>query len=386
VQLVDELGGTVVRLDDPVVREAVAADPTGYLLAGLPEPVLIDEYQHVPAVLDVIKGDLSRTGSTPPARWVLCGSVAIRAVEAAAESLGGRITDLTMSTLTIDERNRSPAPTLLSEILTDGVAALRGWRSSTPRDRTALLTEATRGGFPLLIGLDPDPRRRRLQNWVDAAVISDARALGTRKLDELARLLRYYAAATSGLIPKDTEAATDLGIERHTVANYRNMLAALHTIWELPAYSPGNARRQVTRASKLHITDSGLAAQQANRDTLAALHRDPAYAGAITETMVVNDLRVQAGDLDAPVRLSHYRDKKGVEVDLIFETSHGTVFGVEIKLGSAPQGDVWSGIRRLRDTAGERFAGGIVLCRVPAGRTVDGDLALVPLDAVWDYT
>ena len=61
VRVMERLGGSVVRLDDPDIREAVAADPTGYL-SGLPAPVLVDEEQQAPAVVDVIEAGLSRQG------------------------------------------------------------------------------------------------------------------------------------------------------------------------------------------------------------------------------------------------------------------------------------------------------------------------------------
>ncbi len=57
-------------LDQPDAREAAAADP-GFLVSG-PGPVLIDEFQHVPEILDAIKAELNR--DTRPGRFVLTGS------------------------------------------------------------------------------------------------------------------------------------------------------------------------------------------------------------------------------------------------------------------------------------------------------------------------
>jgi predicted AAA+ superfamily ATPase len=87
----------------------------------------------------------------------------------------------------------------------------------------------------------------------------------------------------------------------------------------------------------------------------------------LVETMIVGDLRVQAGSLEAPVRLSHYRDKAGYEVDLVVESHRGAVFGLGVGLASSPGAEVWRGLNRLREAAGDRLAGGVVLCRVPAG-------------------
>jgi hypothetical protein len=54
--LAAEFGRPVLDLDRPDARAAAASDP-GYIVSG-PGPVLIDEFQHVPEILDAIKAEL----------------------------------------------------------------------------------------------------------------------------------------------------------------------------------------------------------------------------------------------------------------------------------------------------------------------------------------
>jgi uncharacterized protein len=152
-------------------------------------------------------------------------------------------------------------------------------------------------------------------------------------------------------------------------------------VWDLLPLVPGKATGQVTKSPKLHLVDSGLAAHLTGRDSLDELNRDPAFAGALVETMIVNDLRVQAVGCDDPVRLHHYREDR-YEVDLVLETSDGRVFGVEVRLSSSPGADDVRGLRRLQRSAGDRFAGGVVLARVPAGRPLE-EFTVAPIEAVW---
>jgi predicted AAA+ superfamily ATPase len=56
--LADELPTPVTDLDELAMRDAVAADPA--LFASATAPVLIDEFQHVPALLDAVKAELNR--------------------------------------------------------------------------------------------------------------------------------------------------------------------------------------------------------------------------------------------------------------------------------------------------------------------------------------
>jgi len=156
----------------------------------------------------------------------------------------------------------------------------------------------------------------------------------------------------------------------------------VYVTWDLPALVPGNAAGQVTRSAKLHLADSGLAAALAGRDQESTLDRDPAFAGALVETMVANDLRVQANALDSEARLYHFREDSN-EVDLVVEAGDGALTGIEIKLSSNPGDGDLKGLRRLQCSCGSRWAGGVVLCRVPAGRLTDDGIAITPLEAVW---
>lgn len=100
--------------------------------------------------------------------------------------------------------------------------------------------------------------------------------------------------------------------------------------------------------------------------------------------MVVNDLRVQANVHPESPRLLHYREDSR-EVDLVVEKRNGAVMGIEVKLASNPGDRDLSGLRHLRRSAGARWAGGLMLCRVPAGRITDDGLGIAPLEAAWSH-
>jgi hypothetical protein len=378
---IERRGGSILRLDDPDELRAARADPRGYL-AGRKPPVLIDEYQHVPELLEVVKLDLS---PAKPGQWLLCGSVSINAITEAAESLGGRLTDIVMATLTLDERNDLPRAAFLDILLEEGTAFLDGWRPRSRRNRADLLSEAVRGGFPLVTDRDTAPARRRgLADWVDASVIADGASVGgIRDTESLRRMLRLYAASTANITPKDRPTADRLEIDRRTVARYRDLLAALHVVWDLPAFVPGNATGQVVRSPRLHMVDSGLAAMLAERDQEDALSRDSRYADALVETMVVNDLRVQASTHPSGPRLFHYREEDA-EVDIVVESPGRPVTAIEVKLTSNPGDRDLAGLRRLRRSLGKRPMAGVVLSRVPVARLTEDGLAIAPLEAVWD--
>ena len=82
-----QVGAELVDLDDVATRDAAEADPA--MFVSWSGPVCIDEYQHVPLVLDAMKAELNRDGR--PGRFVLTGSARHEALPAAAQALTGRL-------------------------------------------------------------------------------------------------------------------------------------------------------------------------------------------------------------------------------------------------------------------------------------------------------
>lgn len=115
------------------------------------------------------------------------------------------------------------------------------------------------------------------------------------------------------------------------------------------------------------LLDTGLAARL-NNVTPRAMQPGAASdaAGGLFEAFVSGEVRRQLVWADTGARMFHFRDRDGVEVDLVPETA----------------GD-FSGLRFLRDKLGSRFAMGVVLY---TGRTAVpfGDrLWALPCSALW---
>ena len=98
-QIATEAGVGVIDLDDPVIRDAVAADP-GFFARGV-SPVCIDEYQHAPVILDAIKAELNK--EQRPGRFIITGSTRHEALPLAAQALTGRLHMLTVRPLSQGE-------------------------------------------------------------------------------------------------------------------------------------------------------------------------------------------------------------------------------------------------------------------------------------------
>ena len=68
-----------------------------------------------------------------------------------------------------------------------------------------------------------------------------------------------------------------------------------------------------------------------------------------------------ASCLEAPHSFFHYRDRDGVEVDLVIEHGTRSVARVEVKAAATAHPADFRGLRKLKAAAGDRFVCGAVL-------------------------
>lgn len=106
--------------------------------------------------------------------------------------------------------------------------------------------------------------------------------------------------------------------------------------------------------------------------------------GQLVETFVLQELRRHASWHCAPVNFFHYRDRDGVEVDIVLERGARQLAGVEVKAGATVSAADFRGLRALQQAAGKRFAGGIVLYDGEVSASFGVGLYAVPLRALWE--
>ncbi len=102
---------TARELDDPAQRQLAAADPAR-LLDG-PTPLLIDEWQELPEMWDLVRRAVDRGAA--PGSFLLTGSA--RPPERGAHSGAGRIVSLRMRPLALAERGLGEPTVSLATLL-----------------------------------------------------------------------------------------------------------------------------------------------------------------------------------------------------------------------------------------------------------------------------
>ena len=115
-----------------------------------------------------------------------------------------------------------------------------------------------------------------------------------------------------------------------------------------------------------------------------ALWADRGAFGQLLETFVVQELRRQASWRDDDMRFHHYRDRDGVEVDLVIEQGGRALAAIEIKASATVTSGDFRGIRKLRDAVGQRFAAGVVLYDGETSVGFVDRLYAVPIRVLWE--
>lgn len=378
-ELAGRLGQRVLDCDDPSTRAAVRADPGRFVTSA--QTVLIDEYQHVPELLDAIKAQLNR--DLRPGRYLLAGSTRYATLPQAAQSLTGRVDIIPVLPLSQGEID-DVHETFIAGLLTGRQLEVPTGQSSTTRGEYA--ARATSGGMPVALRRPAGPGRSRwFANYVNLVIDRDVLDISRVRQREMLPRLLDHLAARSGQILNVAAISGTVGMEKSTTENYLKLLEAVFLVHRLPAWGTTLGSR-VTRHPKIHLVDTGLMASLLNLSPEKIVQAAPATLseyGHLLETFAVGEILKQVSWSDAPVTAGHFRTDTGAEVDLVLERDDGQVAAFEIKAGSRVSSEDLRGLRQLRERLGSRLDASVVFYTGEHSYVQEGWITILPLDRLW---
>jgi uncharacterized protein len=381
-QLAEYLGRTVIDCDDPATRAAVRDDPARFVESG--QPVLIDEYQHVPELLDAIKAQLNR--ELRPGRYVLAGSTRYATLPEAAQALTGRVDIIPVLPLSQGEID-NVRETFVTRLIDGAGIEIASPQALTTREEYA--QRSTSGGMPVALRRPPGRSRSRwFSNYVNLVIEKDVLDISRIRQREMLPLLFRQLAARSGQILNMAAISGTIGLEKSTTENYIKLLEAVFLIYRLPAWGTTLGSR-VTKHPKVHLVDSGVMAWLLNLTPQKIAQAAPAVLteyGHLLETFAIGEILKQVSWSEAPVAAGHFHTEAGDEVDLVLERDDGQVIAIEIKAGSRISGEDYRGLRQLKERLGSRLEEAIILHTGEHAYTHDGWITLLPLARLWAAT
>lgn len=311
-------------LENPAQRELAQEDPLAFL-ARFRDGGIIDEVQRVPQIFSYLQG-LVDEDPRPGRLFLLTGSQNLALVNAVTQSLAGRTTLTELLPLSLEEVRRFPDP---------------------PDDLDTLLWQ---GGYPRIYERSL-PAHEWLADYTATYVERDVRQLvNVGDLLVFQTFLRLCASRT-GQILNLASLASDCGISHPTARSWLSVLEASYIVFRLPPYF-ANLGKRLIKAPKLYFYDTGLASSLLNIENPRQLETHP-LRGALFETWVVAEIAKAHLHRGRRPRLSFYRDRSGLEIDLVVEKGTELVL-VEAKAAQTPSGQFLSALERFAEILGER--------------------------------
>ena len=376
-QVLDQIGGTYLTLDEPATLAMASSDPDG-LVAEAHGLTVIDEVHRAPDLLRAVKLSVDR--DQRPGRFLLIGSANLLSMRTVTESLAGRAGYLELLPLAWSEIMRAPPPTTIDAAFAAVSAGeLLSALPAPPAGAAAAARErALAGGMPATLGFD----RRRRRAWYDGYRATflerDLRQLSEiTAVPEFARLMSLALLRSGGLLNK-SDLAADAGLSFSTVDRYLDLLQVAYQVRLLQPYFI-NLGKRLVKSPRLFAIDSGAvswAASFTDWAAAAAAGRD----GAMLETFALSDIMAWDG-LSGESRYYFWRTGAGAEVDLVIERGEAVV-GIEVKSSASVGARDLSGLRALRADLGSRFKLGILAYLGEEARVLDPALVAVPLAAL----
>jgi len=303
------------NLEAPDQRQFAESDPRGFL-AQLGEGAIIDEIQHVPDLLSYLQvlADERRQSSL----FVLTGSEQIQLSNAINQSLAGRTALLRLLPFSLAERQRIGASLVIDEMLHSGF-------------------------YPRILDQRLEPHQA-LGDYFETYVERDVRRMGEiRNLSSFRRFVRLCAGRVGQLVNLSALGA-DAGVSHTTAREWLTLLEAGYVVFQLPPYH-ANIRKRLVKSPKLYFYDVGLASYLIGIEQADQIVTHP-LRGALFENLVVAEVLKHRFNQGRQSNLSFFRDSRGLECDLFYETPHG-IGALEIKSGATVASDYFTSLHRV---------------------------------------
>ncbi len=334
-------GHAYVSLEDPDVRQRVAADPRGFLAAHA-GGVVLDEAQRVPALLSYLQTAVD--ADRRPGRYIVTGSQNLLLSAAISQSLAGRAGFLELLPLSYAEGGPAFDALTLDELL-------------------------QRGAYPAIHGTDVDAA-----DW-HASYVASYLERDVRDISRITDLLQFQRfmrlmAARCGQLLNLNAVAHDLGVAQTTARDWLGVLEASFVAFRLPPYHVNFGKRLV-KTPKLYFHDTGLAAWLLGITDAAAMNSHP-MRGALFENLCITDFVKHLRHTGAAGTPYFWRDNIGNEVDLLIEGA-GVLQPVEFKSGATFQPEWLRGLQTWqRHAAAARQGPPLLVCGAPGNQQLQG--------------
>lgn len=329
---------SVIKMQDPDKADEyleTAATMPSLLLKG-DKPRLIDEWQDAPKIWDAVRLSVDNSGGLP-GQYILTGSNTVDKTKIRHTGTG-RITRMKMYPMSLWESRDSSGEVSVRELFDNPDYDIDGATSAL--DIPNLIRVACRGGWPVTLNMNEKACMMIARDYVNSVCENDISAVdGRQRNPKIAKqILRSYARNISTLAKKssiinDITASGEISISVDTFDDYVAALERLFVLQDIDAWCPAIRSKTAIRSTPKRCFSDPSIAVAALGQSAESLEIQLKTFGFIFEQMCVRDLRAYTADFDS--HISYYRDRYGLEADLVLHLADGRFALMECKLGSA---------------------------------------------------
>jgi len=294
-------------LDDYDLLNWADKDPKGFV-ESLGKNAIIDEVQRCPRLTVAVKYAIDNQGAT----FLLSGSSTLGLLDAAADSMAGRIHIQSLPTLCWGEEDGAADHSLFSEHLDPPQLQVA---------RRKIASAMKFGQFPEIAACEKEAGKLELlENYKNTYFIRDLLQLGNIEHGVGLLAIFHHIVRSLGSLVEVSSFARESGLSYPSAKKYLHILTQSQLTFPLYGYQHGPAKRFI-KAAKIYFSDTGI---------ISAMNQQVSI-GQQVENFVIAELekRRKLGYIKTD-QLYYYRNSGGREIDCIFEAG-GIVHAIEIK-------------------------------------------------------
>ncbi len=327
-----------VTLDDIEDRTLAESNPKLFLETyGF--PLIIDEIQKVPTLLDEIKKIIDeqrlkwlKNNSKRELMYVLTGSNKFELQQGISDSLAGRCGIIEMSSFTQVEKDKIKSNPFNPDL--QNLLNLEKNTKSKYKTLREVFENVFMGGMPDVC-TKVSEREAYFKAYVNTYIEKDVKKLIAASSEmQFRNFLSILALRTASELHYD-EIATNVGIDVRTCQKWISILETSGIIYLLHPYMANKSNR-IIKSPKLYFLDTGLCSFLCKWPN-AEMLENCAMNGAFFETYVVSEIikNMYSFNKDPKSYLFYYRDKDQKEIDLLY-VDQANIYPIEIKKGIMP--------------------------------------------------
>ena len=328
-----------VTLDDLDDRNLAVQSPKRFL-ETYGWPLIIDEIQKAPSLLDEIKKVIDeqrlawiKNNEERKLMYILTGSNRFELQQGISDSLAGRCGVIDMASFSQSETYGTEGKLFDPDI----TFLLKREKELTGKYRTRqqIFLDIFRGGMPDIV-TGVSQRDVYFKSYIGTYIEKDVRKLISASSElQFRNFLSMIALRTAQELHYDT-IANSVGIDVRTCKKWISILETSGLVYLLQPYMT-NISNRIIKAPKLYFMDTGLCAYLCKWPDAAMLEQC-AMSGYFFETFVVSELikNFYVHNRDPKENLFYYRDIDQKEIDLLY-VRQNSIYPMEVKKSSSPK-------------------------------------------------